>query len=83
MMREEESEYHFQHINHCFDNLRQAIMCRADDTPWYALGLGPTGDGQVRKCRSWDHLSSWAINNTACYRNEMGTPLMERFHNCT
>lgn len=41
--------YTVRHLNHCYDALRQAIMCRADDTPLY-VPMDPfyAGNGQQR-----------------------------------
>jgi Mycotoxin biosynthesis protein UstYa len=56
------------HINHCYDALRQAIICRADDTPLYVpLDTFFAGDGQQRRCRNWNTLQEWVIQHTACY----------------
>ncbi|KAH8703314.1 hypothetical protein BGW36DRAFT_369138 [Talaromyces proteolyticus] len=56
------------HINHCYDSLRQSIQCRADDTPLYIPYRSKlTGDGQFRRCRDWNALTSWAQKNTACW----------------
>ncbi|KAL9599549.1 MAG: hypothetical protein Q9219_003793 [cf. Caloplaca sp. 3 TL-2023] len=61
----------FPHINHCFDALRQDIVCNADDTPRYTTTtLDPeSGVGQIRQCRSWDKLLEWSRERTACFRN--------------
>ncbi|KAI4129547.1 MAG: hypothetical protein LQ338_002183 [Usnochroma carphineum] len=61
----------FPHINHCFDGLRQDIMCHADDTPRYTTNtLDPeSGVGQIRQCRSWTQLQKWSRERTACFRN--------------
>ncbi|KAL3481675.1 hypothetical protein BJX99DRAFT_253203 [Aspergillus californicus] len=56
------------HIHHCFDALRQAIQCRADDTPLYIpYRSKKTGDGQLRRCRDWNALGAWARGLTACW----------------
>ena len=50
------------HISHCFDYLRQALMCAADtnlepvDT---ALG-GSTGFGYSRTCRNFEAVKTWS-----------------------
>ncbi|KAL8752451.1 MAG: hypothetical protein Q9184_005730 [Pyrenodesmia sp. 2 TL-2023] len=61
----------FPHINHCFDALRQDIMCQADDTPRYTTTTDDpeSGVGQVRQCRSWEQLQRWRRERTACFRN--------------
>jgi Mycotoxin biosynthesis protein UstYa len=56
------------HLNHCYDALRQGIICRADDTPLYVpLDTFFAGDGQQRRCRNWNTLQEWVIQHTACY----------------
>ncbi|OGM44990.1 hypothetical protein ABOM_005775 [Aspergillus bombycis] len=56
------------HINHCYDALRQAIQCRADDTPIYIPYRSRlTGDGQHRPCRDWNALENWAQRHSACW----------------
>lgn len=57
------------HINHCYDALRQAIQCAADDTPLYAPEWPSrlTGDGQLRLCRNWAALTRYAEERTACW----------------
>ena len=56
------------HVNHCYDVLRQAIICRADDMPlFFPGGTTETGDNQLRRCGDWDALTDWAVENTACY----------------
>ena len=71
---------HFRHVSHCLDGLRQDIVCNADDTPRYTGPsmvpgtTGPTsGLGQVRMCRSWDKLETWAKEHSACYQFEPGS----------
>ena len=56
------------HVYHCFDALRQDLMCNADDTPM-AMHDFPNkiGNGQVRMCRDWAKLDQWAQQNTACF----------------
>ena len=60
---------HFSHINHCLDAFRQDIMCNADDTPRFTgfVDEPSSGLGQVRMCKSWTKLESWAKANSACY----------------
>ncbi|KAI4169556.1 MAG: hypothetical protein LQ343_005636 [Gyalolechia ehrenbergii] len=61
----------FPHVNHCFDALRQDIMCHADDTPRYTTTTNDpeSGVGQMRQCRSWTKLQEWTRERTACFRN--------------
>ncbi|MCJ1411178.1 hypothetical protein MMC19_005266 [Ptychographa xylographoides] len=55
----------WMHMMHCVDSLRQAVMCRADDTLLYTNGNGTVGvsqqfgDGQLRSCRDLTVLRLW------------------------
>ncbi|KAF2249943.1 hypothetical protein BU26DRAFT_386579, partial [Trematosphaeria pertusa] len=78
----------YPHLVHCTDHLVQNIICEADDTPFYTSPTAniTTGLGQVRMCRSWDRLTEWANEQTACfgYINEtqgVGA-VIERFRYC-
>ena len=63
----ENKTHTLHHLNHCYDALRQAIICRADDTPLYVpKQTFFAGDGQDRHCRSWSELENWVIRHTAC-----------------
>lgn len=44
-------------------------MCIADDTPMPASADRHVGDGQVRQCRDWNKMISWATQpeRHACY----------------
>lgn len=76
----------FSHILHCLDQLRQDVVCNADDTPRYAGLQDPpgTGAGQVRMCRDWGKLEAWARENTACFKHEDEVPdkMINRFKAC-
>lgn len=78
----------FGHILHCLDALRQDVICDADDTPRYTTSTDDkrTGEGQVRQCRDWSKLETWAQSQTACFRyiNETDDlfPNIERFRFC-
>lgn len=57
-----------EHAMHCFDALRQSIMCQANDELLIITGHGHTnGFNQTRQCRSWDALRDYATAHTACY----------------
>ena len=58
-----------EHDLHCFDALRQSIMCAADDTLLAYTAPFQLGVNQVRRCRDWDALRDWAVDHTACYRD--------------
>ncbi|KAK4502426.1 hypothetical protein PRZ48_005851 [Zasmidium cellare] len=62
--------YPLAHPTHCLDALRQAVMCRADDTPLYTFGDLTSGDGQWRQCRDWNALSQWAADHFAYGQHE-------------
>lgn len=51
-----------RHVRHCFDYLRQSLMCAADTTlePVDPVLGGVTGWGVVRNCRRYNDLKSWA-----------------------
>lgn len=74
------------HILHCLDQLRQDVICNADDTPRYAGFQDPpgTGMGQVRMCKDWGELEIWARDHTACFKHEDETRsrLTDRFKFC-
>jgi hypothetical protein len=57
------------HITHCLDSLRGDILCQADDTPRYTtITKSPeSAVGQLRRCRDWGALESWARERTSCY----------------
>jgi hypothetical protein len=71
------------HLEHCFDTLRQTIICHADNTPLYSFGDSTAGNGQLHKCRNWDDLRNFATEHTACYRDTIeDVPLKEHFGFC-
>ncbi|EFR05191.1 hypothetical protein MGYG_08205 [Nannizzia gypsea CBS 118893] len=76
----------FSHIQHCLDQLRQDVICNADDTPRYAGFQDPpgTGAGQVRMCKDWKKLEKWARERTACFKHEDEVPgrMIDRFKFC-
>jgi hypothetical protein len=83
MHRHQLPKYPIHHALHCFDAIRQHIMCNADNTPLYGHGDGTAGDGQVHQCKSWTALRDYATRNTACFRDgEPGMTFNERFGVC-
>ena len=60
------------HHIHCLDTLRESAIGSADDT------LRPTGSSVAklqgprrtpqRKCRDWEQLKRWALQNSACFK---------------
>lgn len=56
-----------RHVRHCFDYLRQSLMCAADGTLEpvdFSLG-GVTGWGVKRQCRDYEALKLWAEERRA------------------
>ncbi|KJZ79189.1 hypothetical protein HIM_01340 [Hirsutella minnesotensis 3608] len=53
------------HMRHCFDYLRQSLMCASDVSlePVDAKLGGVTGWGNVRVCRDYDQVRAWAEKN--------------------
>jgi hypothetical protein len=52
-----------EHVAHCLNTLRDAVMCSADATPisWVnGYEQGRVTDDQQAACRNWDDLRSWA-----------------------
>ncbi|KAK8105486.1 hypothetical protein PG999_008845 [Apiospora kogelbergensis] len=52
------------HTAHCFNYLRQGIMCSADTTLEGKTEAGP-GEGSEHECVDYDALLEWANNNSA------------------
>ncbi|KAJ5552669.1 hypothetical protein N7494_002047 [Penicillium frequentans] len=53
------------HVRHCFDYLRQSLMCSADTNlePVTKELKGVTGWGFTRTCRDLDSVKAWAEEN--------------------
>lgn len=55
------------HLMHCFDYLRQTIMCFGDTTlewiPAPPNDIGSSGWGFEHTCRDFDVISRWAEDN--------------------
>ncbi|KAF4637732.1 hypothetical protein G7Y89_g335 [Cudoniella acicularis] len=60
-------EWSHGHDMHCFDTLRQYIMCNPDDTLLYTTGHRDAGHGQKKICRDWDALRDWAESHNSGY----------------
>lgn len=63
---------HNEHMGHCFDYLRQALMCAGDTTLESAQRLPngewlPTVDGWgiIHQCRSWEEAIEWTLEHRA------------------
>ncbi|TKW52252.1 hypothetical protein CTA1_11000 [Colletotrichum tanaceti] len=66
-----------EHLNHCWDYLRQNIMCAADVTlEWHRWNEKvETGWGYEHQCKDWDALTEWVLerrtsNNWGLLRGE-------------
>ncbi|PQE27157.1 Tat pathway signal sequence protein [Rutstroemia sp. NJR-2017a WRK4] len=68
-----EIDWELHHDFHCFDALRQNIMCAADDNLLHATGHRDAGYGQVVQCKDWDALREWATERPACYHDHLGS----------
>ncbi|KAJ6517138.1 hypothetical protein DFH09DRAFT_1195510 [Mycena vulgaris] len=57
----------FAHVNHCFDVLRQSLLCKADTT------LMPVGaanqTGVTRRCRDWEQVREYVDSNHAFWQD--------------
>ncbi|KAI6571032.1 hypothetical protein MCOR06_011842 [Pyricularia oryzae] len=66
-----------EHLNHCWDYLRQNIMCTADVTlEWHRWNEKvEDGWGYEHQCKDWDALTRWVLerrtsNNWGLLRGE-------------
>lgn len=55
------------HDLHCFDALRQYIMCNIDDTLLHTWGRRDAGLNQEKQCHDWDRLRQWTEDRSASY----------------
>ena len=55
------------HLSHCFDALRQHVMCAADDTLLQVFGEGKIGIDQKKQCKDWDQLRKFATKYPSHY----------------
>ncbi|EAT84094.1 hypothetical protein HBI56_059040 [Parastagonospora nodorum] len=65
--RNETRHWSASHDRHCFDALRQYIMCNIDDTLLKTWGKRDAGHDQEKKCHDWDRLRAWAEERSANY----------------
>jgi len=72
-----------QHDMHCFDALRQYVMCNPDTTLLYSTGHRDTGHGQIKMCKDWDLLRDWAQERSACYVDSEPHSGIQRWGDCT
>lgn len=64
-------DWPLEHDEHCFDSLRQHVMCHADDTLLYSTGHHDAGVRQTKMCRSWDALREWAGARSAQWKDHI------------
>lgn len=64
-------DWPIEHDEHCFDSLRQYVMCHADDTLLYSTGHHDAGVRQTKMCRSWDALRDWASGRNAQWKDHI------------
>ncbi|KAJ7763464.1 hypothetical protein B0H16DRAFT_1414193 [Mycena metata] len=57
----------FGHVNHCFDLLRQSMLCKADTT-LIPAGLA-TQAGVTRRCRDWEQVRGFVDENHAFWKD--------------
>ncbi|KAI3318417.1 hypothetical protein HD806DRAFT_526352 [Xylariaceae sp. AK1471] len=87
-------KYHYPHLMHCLNVLRQSTMCNADDTPLYIGRLHKNvhetstraGTGTVKMCCDWHSLLAWSRAHSACYRpvhlDKTGFREIDRYKSC-
>lgn len=74
--------YPEEHMLHCFDTIREDIMCHADETPRYIAADGAsTGVGQYRKCRDWNAYERWVAEHRSCFNYYQETINVHDPHN--
>ncbi|KDR77495.1 hypothetical protein GALMADRAFT_39415, partial [Galerina marginata CBS 339.88] len=59
------------HDNHCFQFLRQSILCKADDSLITSRSnnqsLSQSGFGATHRCRNWAQLRQFVLENEAAW----------------
>ncbi|TGO64251.1 hypothetical protein BCON_0008g00990 [Botryotinia convoluta] len=63
-------DWDIAHDYHCFDSLRQYIMCNPDYTLWYISGHRVNGYMQTKSCQDWDALRDWTEEHTSNYYDQ-------------
>ncbi|KAH8886436.1 hypothetical protein GQ53DRAFT_828080 [Thozetella sp. PMI_491] len=85
MKSSEAHQHHWDavHLDHCFDYLRQAIMCAADPaveparTEFDGTRFQVDGWGGEHQCRSWEKLVDYAVSHKL--DDEMEQVIPDRF----
>lgn len=52
-----------RHVNHCIESVRKALMCHSDLTPMLFLNIGEPDLNVQKKCRNFDKIRKWAVEN--------------------
>lgn len=60
-------DYHLNHVSHCVEYLRQAILCNADTSLEGETGAASTstGWGQMHVCKDFDALLAYGNEHAA------------------
>jgi hypothetical protein len=75
--------YPMLHAIHCFDSIREYVMCTAGEILLYTWGKSKTGNGQARMCKKWKALSQWADDHSTYYQNsETPIAINDHFGHC-
>jgi Domain of unknown function (DUF3328). len=82
LRRGETPDRPMEHDLHCFDSLRQSVMCQANDELLYTTGHNDAGINQTRMCRDWDALREWATGFTSCYHDYVAPPGETKWGKC-
>ena len=67
----QKEESHSHHMGHCFDYIRQALMCAGDTTLEQATVLPGRnvstvdGWGIAHQCKRWDDMVDWTLEHHA------------------
>jgi hypothetical protein len=73
------SHIRLEHVAHCFDYLRQALMCAGDMTIEHSM-MEPLGQKRVttdgwgveHQCSDWDEMTAWTLSHKANYSAATG-----------
>ncbi|KAF8983075.1 hypothetical protein BDQ17DRAFT_1261726, partial [Cyathus striatus] len=60
------------HDNHCFQFLRQSLLCHADNDalPYLQnITIVEAGFGHLRRCRDWTQVYQFVVNNDLMWKN--------------
>lgn len=68
-----------EHVAHCFDYLRQALMCAGDMTIEHAMEsplgqkrITTDGWGVKHQCSGWNEMAAWTLSHKANYSRATG-----------